>query len=312
MKEPDDLSRHAGRRAIEWPTWIALVGCHTLWIGCLAFWDIAGPLIAVPAAIAVTFHSSLQHEILHGHPTRSGLVNEALVSLPLGLAIPFRRFRDLHLRHHNDDRLTDPHDDPESFYLPPAEWGVLSPIGRGLFAVNATLLGRVIVGPALALFGFWRSEVRLIRGGERRVTWAWVRHIAGVLVVLGILMSMDIPLWQYFVYAAYPGLSLIMVRSFIEHRAAIDTDHRTAVVEACGFWRLLFLNNNYHSVHHQAPNVAWYRLGGMWRAQRDQVLQRNGGYLISGYGEVLRRWGIRQREPVVHPLTGWDQPSDPT
>ena len=96
-------------------------------------------------------------------------------------------------------------------------------------------------------------------------------------------------------------MSLIMVRSYIEHRAAETTTHRTAIVEAGWFWRLLFLNNNYHSVHHQRPSVPWYRLRGIWEAERDSVLERNGGYYIRGYGEVMRRWGVRQREPMVHP-----------
>ena len=58
-------------------------------------------------------HSSLQHEALHGHPTRSAALNEALVFLPLGLLFPYRRFKMLHLRHHNNSALTDPYDDPE-------------------------------------------------------------------------------------------------------------------------------------------------------------------------------------------------------
>jgi fatty acid desaturase len=39
------------------------------------------------------------------------------VFLPIGLVWPFRRFKALHLRHHADERLTDPFDDPESYYL---------------------------------------------------------------------------------------------------------------------------------------------------------------------------------------------------
>jgi hypothetical protein len=59
---------------------------------------------------------------LHGHPTRSAALNEALVFPALGLFVPYRSFRDTHLRHHNDANLTDPYDDPESWYLPLPEW----------------------------------------------------------------------------------------------------------------------------------------------------------------------------------------------
>lgn len=311
MKSETTPPRPTGRDAIEWPTWAVLTACYALFAIVLTLWGAAWPLIAVPAAIAVALHSSLQHEVLHGHPTRNSLLNELLVALPLGLAIPYRRFRDLHLKHHNDERLTDPHDDPESFYLEPAAWGTFSPVARLLFTLNATFLGRLTIGPALAMFGFWRAEIRLMRAGNRAVQGAWVRHLIGIIVLLAILWAAGVPIWQYALFAAYPGLSLIMVRSFIEHRAAEETAHRTAVVEACLFWRLLFLNNNFHAVHHNRPSLAWYKLGALWQAERDHVLARNGGYLIPGYGAVLRRWGLRQREPVVHPYSRIQAPPLP-
>ncbi|MBR7508578.1 fatty acid desaturase, partial [Mycobacterium tuberculosis] len=68
---------------------------------------------------------SLQHEALHGHPTRSGWLNELLVSLPLGLFYPYRRYKHLHLKHHADERLTDPYDDPESYYRALGDWDKL-------------------------------------------------------------------------------------------------------------------------------------------------------------------------------------------
>ena len=312
MHKRDDTGRPAGREAVEWPTWVMWVFCHLLWAVSLVFWDTLWPLIAAPAAISVALHSSLQHEMLHGHPTRHSLLNEALVCLPVGLFIPYRRFRDLHLRHHNDARLTDPYDDPESFYLPVGDWGRLSPLGKALFMVNATFIGRLVIGPALAMAGFWRSEIRLMLGGDRRVMGAWLRHGIGLVPVVTGLVLLDVSLWQYALAAAYPGMSLIMVRSYIEHRAADQTLHRTAIVDAGLFWRLLLLNNNFHSVHHAHPNVAWYRLEGIWKRNRDRILADNGNYYLRGYGEVLRRWGLRQREPLVHPYRGWDQPPDPT
>ena len=105
--------RRAWRFLAEWPTWIALAGCYLAWALSLAAYQSVGLLALVPMALSVGFHSSLQHEILHGHPTRNAGLNEALVWLPVGLYIPYRRFRDNHLRHHNDDRLTDPYEDPE-------------------------------------------------------------------------------------------------------------------------------------------------------------------------------------------------------
>ena len=75
------------------------------------------PIIALLVlGFVVALQSSIMHEVLHGHPTRNGLVNEASLFLPIGIVRPSRRFKALHLRHHADERLTDPFDDPESCY----------------------------------------------------------------------------------------------------------------------------------------------------------------------------------------------------
>ena len=287
----------------EWPTWIALAGCYLVWALSMLAYETVGILAFVTMALSAAFHSSLQHEMLHGHPTRRAAVNEALVWLPLGLFIPYRRFRDLHLRHHNDTRLTDPYDDPESFYHNESDYALMGRIRQALLCANATFAGRMLIGPALALYGFARTERARLRANERGVRAAWANHAAGVAAVVAIVGWMGVPLWLYILLAAYPGMALIMVRSFIEHRAHEDPRQRSAVVESGPFFSLLFLNNNLHRVHHAKPAVAWYRLPALYRAERGRYLAENGGYLIQGYGEVLRRWLLRAREPVVHPYS---------
>ena len=87
-------------RRVEWPTVGLLLACYTLWGVMTALYSEIGPVFLILlTAPLVTLHSSLQHEALHGHPTRSTAVNEALVFLPLGLLFPYRRFKMLHLRH---------------------------------------------------------------------------------------------------------------------------------------------------------------------------------------------------------------------
>ena len=286
----------------EWPTWVALAGCYGLWGLLMASYDTLGLWIFPPLALTVAFHSSLQHEVLHGHPTRSAALNEALVWLPLGFYIAYRRFRDLHLKHHNDTRLTDPYDDPESFYLAEGDYAKLGPVMRALLGFNNTFAGRMLIGPALSLNGWWRAEFRAAIAGDREIRNAWAHHAAGLVPVLALIWASGVPLWQYMLFAAYPGISLIMIRSFIEHRAHAAPKMRTAIVESGPFFSLLFLNNNLHRVHHERPGLAWYRIPALYRAERIRYLAENGGYLVHGYSEVVRRWLLRAREPVVHPL----------
>ena len=305
MLNRESASRTAVVRVrFEGPTILALLGCYGMWaVGMWAYGSVG--VLALPVmAVAVAFHSSLQHEVLHGHPTRWAAVNEATVFPALGLFVPYRRFRDLHLRHHNDERLTDPYDDPESFYVPINDWrGRPAPM-QALLLFNGTFLGRIIVGPGLAMAGFWRQEARLVRQCRDRARQAWALHLLGLLPVMAMLWWAGIPVWLYMIGVAYPAMSLIMVRSYIEHRAAEDAPHRTVIVEGHWFWRLLFLNNNYHAVHHARPALAWYRIPGAWEAERAEVLRGNAHYHFPGYGAVARQWLLRRREPVVHPFMG--------
>ena len=300
----------AVRSRFEGPTWAALFGCYFVWGLSIWQFEMWGLWVLVPAALATALHSSLTHEVLHGHPTRNGLINEALIFPALGLFIPYRRFRDLHLKHHNDERLTDPYDDPESFYLPMSDWGECCVIRRSVLRINATLAGRLVIGPALALWAFWRTDAASIVRGDRAVIGAWIRHGIGLVPIVIVLSAIGMPVWVYAICIAYPAMSLIMIRSFIEHRAADSAAHRTAIVDAHWFWRLLFLNNNYHAVHHGSPTVSWYRIPALWRTERDDVLDRNGAYFLPGYGAVFRQWGLRQREPMVHPIWHREEPDE--
>lgn len=83
-------------------------------------------LFSAPAAFAlillvpaIALQSSLQYEVLHGHPFDNRALSEVLVIGSLKLAIPFIHFRDTHLAHHTDATLTDPYGDPESNDLDP-------------------------------------------------------------------------------------------------------------------------------------------------------------------------------------------------
>jgi fatty acid desaturase len=290
---------------VEWPTLGLLAACYGLWIigtTVLAGWSLwaAIPLLA----LTITLHSSLQHEVLHGHPFASRRLNEALVFLPLGLFFPYGRFRDLHLAHHQDENLTDPYDDPESNFLDPAVWARLSPLRRLLLTANNSLLGRMALGPALTIPAFIANDLRLIRAGDTAVRRDWLLHIAGLVPVILWVVWSGMPLWAYLL-AAYLGLSVLKIRTFLEHRAHELARGRTVVVEGRGLLPLLFLNNNLHVVHHCKPKVAWYRLPALYAENPAEWLRRNDGYRYSSYGEVFRRHFLSPKDPVPHPL--WPQ-----
>jgi fatty acid desaturase len=297
----------------EWPTWVTLAGCYTIWFASLVWHDVLGWWWMIAATPMVTLHSSLQHEALHGHPTNSKRINELLVFPAVGLLVPYRSFRDTHLRHHNDANLTDPFDDPETWYLARADWQRTGSVRRAILNINNTLAGRFIMGPLLGLAGFWRSELRAVLDGDSRVRRNWIAHALGVVPVAVLIAWTGVPVWQYLL-VAYVGLSVLMIRTFIEHRASETTPGRTAVIEAGPVMRLLFLNNNYHAVHHNHPTLAWYQLPALWAAERAATLEANQHYhYAGGYLEVARHWLLRQREPVEHPFlrTEGDEPVVP-
>ena len=291
------------RAAIEWPTVAvaALIygafGMLTWHYHALAWW-----LVLPLAAYLIAWHGSLQHEVVHDHPTSWRWLNRLLVLPSLWLWLPFELYRESHQAHHRNEFLTDPLQDPESYYLSAAQWQQLPPWRQALRWSYNTVLGRLVLGPWFALFGLVRTESQRLRAGDWRMLPGWGLHAVGcALVLLWVLGVCRIPLLDYLLLFVYPGISLSLLRSFLEHQAHPDWRQRTVSIEAHPLLALLFLNNNLHIVHHAAPGLPWYRLPARWRAQRDAFLALNGGYRYSGYAEVIARYLLWPKEPPVHP-----------
>lgn len=299
-----DRDSPATTRIGEAPTWILCGAIYAGW-GLLTWFSAALPWwVLLPAGgWLVAWHGSFQHEALHGHPSRLKWLNTLLAIMPVGLWNPYHIYRDSHLAHHAAPALTCPTGDPESFYVTPGRWRDKGRLGRALSMANNTLAGRMILGPWLAVFAFWRREAAQLLAGDFRHARVWAAHLAlcaGVLVwVVGIC---GMPAWQYVLLFAWPGLSLILVRSYLEHRPAEAQDRRTVIVEAGPLMSLLFLNNNLHAVHHECPEIPWWRLPGLFNMERGAILQRNGGYLFAGgYAEIARRYAFHPKDTPVHP-----------
>lgn len=294
---------HSDSRAVEWPTLLVFVATYAVWaIATTLIWDLSPALAILTAAVAIAQYSSLSHEVLHGHPFRSRRLSEALVFPGLTVFVPYLRFKDLHLQHHFDPSLTDPYDDPESNYVDPAVWARLSAPARALLRFNNTLAGRMLLGPAISTWALVRGDVRAIRAGDRRVALAWALHLPGVaLVALWLFTLGTMPVWAYLL-AAYIGWSLLKIRTYLEHRAHDTARARTVVIESQGPLAFLFLNNNFHAVHHMHPGVAWYRLPGLYAARKDHYLRRNDAYVYRSYVEIFRQYLFAPKDPVPHPV----------
>jgi fatty acid desaturase len=298
-KRPDE---RGGALRVEWPTLALIAACYGAWATAgILLWPQWPVLALAILTVTIALQSSLMHEAAHGHPTRSSRLNELLVGLPIGLVFPYRRFKSLHLRHHADERLTDPFDDPESYYRAFWQHEELPSWLSALLRANNTMVGRFLIGPAISNVGFLLTDGKLLADGDRSALRAWMHHLAGLAVVIPIvLIVFDMSLVAYLV-PVYLGQSIIAIRTFAEHQWSERPDGRTIIVESSPL-ALLFLNNNLHLVHHKMPTVAWYRLPSLFRERRAEWLAMNDGYSYPSYFALLKDFAFRAKEPVVHPF----------
>lgn len=291
----------------ELPTWIVIVAVYGGWSGTLACWQTLGLLPATLLLIVFTaWYMSVQHELIHGHPTRFPSINQLLGLMPLAVWYPYAVYRDSHLAHHRTQRLTLPEDDPESYYFSDRSWQRFSPWQRKLIQLRNTFPGRLLLGPLLDILQVLGGMIAAFRQGERRAITVWIVHFMLLALMFSWLVQHDFSILYYLGAVSYPALALTKVRSFLEHRAAEDPQARSVINEAALPWRVLFLNLNYHSVHHDLPGVPWYALPNIYRRDRAEYQRRNHGFLVRGYGEWLRHFLCRSVEVNVHP--GFDEP----
>ncbi|MEX0369464.1 MAG: fatty acid desaturase, partial [Tateyamaria sp.] len=216
---------------IEWLTLGLWAACMAM--GGLALFVLPGVWAWVAMVFTLVLHASLTHEVLHGHPFPSRRASEALVWVNPGLFIPYLRFRDTHLAHHQDAKLTDPYDDPETNYLDPLSWARLPSVVRAALQLNNTLAGRMLIGPVVAQVIFMRADWHAIRAGDGQVLRGWVMHVPGVVLVLGIVSVSAMPMLHY-IAACYLALSVLKIRTFLEHQAHEKARGRTVIIEDRG------------------------------------------------------------------------------
>jgi fatty acid desaturase len=288
----------AGASPVGWPTVLVGAAIYGGWLA-LTWWHAALPAWAIAAAgsVLIAWHGSLQHETIHGHPTPHPRLNTLLGAVPLSLWLPYAIYRRSHLAHHATPAITDPLDDPESRYLSGRSGRVAVLLGR----LQAPLLGRLLLGPAIAIGGFLASEsMRAVRSpGETARD--WLPHLTAVAGLLAWLHACGFAAERYLLLCVLPGTALTLLRSFAEHRADWNPGRRIAVVEQRGLLALLYLNNNLHAAHHRASHLPWHALPAYYARHRDALLAENGGLVYRGYRQVIARFLLRPHDVLVHP-----------
>ena len=292
----------AASKKIEYLTLTLVLACYVSW-GILTVVHAVIPVwLLLPLLIVVlSFYGSLQHEIIHYHPTPWQKLNEALGSPPLALYLPFIIYRDTHREHHVLENISYPAKDPESYYMQAQSWQTLPAWLQTLYQWNNTLVGRILLGPALGVSRFLIAEFKKLKAGDRYTLHAWLAYLPWLVLVLAWLVYWQFPIGLYLI-ACYFSISLTSIRIFAEHQAVATPEQRTIVVEANGFLSYLFLQNNLHSVHHKYPALPWYQLRKTYQQERETILQENGGYVFKTYLELFKRYAFKAKEEVVHPL----------
>ncbi|SFN21332.1 Fatty acid desaturase [Candidatus Pantoea varia] len=286
----------------ELPTWLLMGAIYGGWFSVMLNVQTLGRLAATLLLIVFTsWYMSLQHELIHGHPTRWPRVNQLFGILPLAVWYPYGLYRDSHLAHHRNHTLTEPDEDPETYYLSAARWATLPRWQQHLVHLRNTFPGRLLIGPLLDVVATLGGMLQVLRRGDRSAIAMWLLH-GTLLALLFFWMARQgfPPLW-YLLAVSYPALALTKVRSFYEHRAADDPLARSVNNEASWPWRMLFLNLNYHSVHHDLPGVPWYGLRRLYLRDRDHYYHRNHGFRVAGYRVWLRQFWARPVGVNAHP-----------
>ena len=255
---------------------------------------------------------SVQHELVHGHPTRSHSINKLLGYAPLAVWFPYTLYVATHMHHHNDHHLTLPEIDPETNYVSPERWRRSGPLMRWLYTARLSFWGRFFLGPAMAIVAIASGAWSKLRHGNFHDLRMWLTHGSLTLLMLWAVQHFaGIHPLHYLLGVAYPAMSIAMVRSYFEHRATADAKHRIVINEASWPMRLLFLNNNFHLVHHDMPGLAWSLLPKVYWPNRDAYFVRCAGFRFSGYAELAWRYGFRPIDAPTHPGLAEDRSSLP-
>jgi len=303
MNKADNIQVTYESSTIEWPTWLLIVFVYSSWLLLLQFYHNLGAIVAIPLLVIISaLHGSMCHEIIHGHPTRIAWFNAMLGRIPLTLFLPYPIYRESHLQHHRDADITIPGRDPESYYCSASEYQKKWQLGKAFAWINMTVAGRLLFNPAVEILRLAKMAITAVISFDIKAIKVWLVHLLLVSLVLLLVTRYFQVLWWQYLLVAYFANSLTRIRSFYEHRARTTVSERTVIMEGGWFFRLLFLNLNYHLAHHEHPSIPWYRLGDYYQAHRQDLIDRSGDFYYRGYRFWLLGHLFRPVDSPVHPF----------
>lgn len=287
-------------RSSNWITWIILILVYALFLASTYFHSSIPTLaLFLLGGFTIAWFGSVQHELIHDHPSRYTWLNEMLGFPPLNPFLPFKIYKESHILHHQSKPLTMPGEDTESYYLDYYQWENSNRLTKSFWIIYQTFVGRMIFGPVVTTGQFLKEELGLAMRPSRLFT--WVIHLLGCLVLLQYLIWIELPFWKYLICFVYPGVSLTMMRSYAEHRPAENPMEQSILINAHPFFRLLYLDNNLHLVHHHHQSEPWWRLRQIFEANREEYIKASNGFYYEGYWEIVRKYLFTPRDNPVHP-----------
>ena len=115
-----------------------------------------------------------------------------------------------------------------------------------------------------------------------------------LLVFLWCFHYSSLSFWVYII-SAYISLSILNIRTFLEHVAEKKVSERTVIIDDKGIFSLLFMK-----VHHLNPNKPWL---GIFNKSRNEFLKLNKGYYYKSYFEIFKLYLFTRKDEVAHPFS---------
>ncbi len=262
--------------AIAWPTVGLFFAALTIWAGALwgALTGHLSPILAVALQAGAVFmfftvlHDGVHRSLMRGYPRLNDFV-AMIAGAFLSPIASCAAFRYAHFKHH---RCTnEPGVDPDMWsgvgpaWRMPLQWATADL----RYAVDILQDWKII--PVIDRVRILTLPVVLLTlfGGLSAMGWGWE------VLIYGILPARIAVLWLAFAFNFLPHHPHTAVQAQNPYAA---TNAREGIEP---LMRWIFLQQNYHIIHHLFPGVPFYRYQAIWKQQRSNLIQ---------HGTPVVRW----------------------